>query len=59
MVITEDIFSTTILIKIRVSNLSLSQDCSYDLRLMSRSNKILSEPSESVNVSTVGEWLCL
>lgn len=38
---------------------SLAQDSSYDLRLMSRSNKILSEPSESVNVSTIGKWLCL
>ncbi|CAK6950258.1 protein turtle homolog A isoform X2 [Scomber scombrus] len=32
----------------------LLRDSSYDLRLMSRSNKILSEPSESVNVSTTG-----
>ncbi|XP_074526412.1 uncharacterized protein igsf9b isoform X2 [Halichoeres trimaculatus] len=32
----------------------LLRDSSYDLRLMSRSNKILSEPSESVNVSTIG-----
>ncbi|XP_076025359.1 uncharacterized protein igsf9b isoform X2 [Genypterus blacodes] len=32
----------------------LLRDCSYDLRLMSRSNKVLSQPSESVNVSTVG-----
>lgn len=38
---------------------SFSQDSSYDLRLMSRSNKILSEPSESVNVSTIGKWLCI
>ncbi|XP_029916298.1 protein turtle homolog A [Myripristis murdjan] len=32
----------------------LLRDSSYDLRLMSRSNKILSEPSESVYVSTLG-----
>ncbi|XP_041642463.1 protein turtle homolog A isoform X2 [Cheilinus undulatus] len=32
----------------------LLRDSSYDLRLMSRSNKILSEPSESVNISTNG-----
>uniref|UniRef100_UPI0037E8FA14 uncharacterized protein igsf9b n=1 Tax=Semicossyphus pulcher TaxID=241346 RepID=UPI0037E8FA14 len=32
----------------------LLRDSSYDLRLMSRSNKLLSEPSESVNVSTIG-----
>ncbi|XP_029618630.1 protein turtle homolog A [Salmo trutta] len=32
----------------------LLRDCSYDLRLMSRSNKLLSEPSESVNVDTTG-----
>ncbi|XP_044223593.1 protein turtle homolog A [Thunnus albacares] len=32
----------------------LLRDSSYDLRLMSRSNKILSEPSDSVNVSTTG-----
>uniref|UniRef100_A0A3Q3IF92 Immunoglobulin superfamily, member 9b n=1 Tax=Monopterus albus TaxID=43700 RepID=A0A3Q3IF92_MONAL len=32
----------------------LLRDSSYDLRLMSRSNKVLSEPSESVNVSTLG-----
>ncbi|KAG7264887.1 hypothetical protein CRUP_007326, partial [Coryphaenoides rupestris] len=32
----------------------LLRDSSYDLRLMSRSNKILSVPSESVNVSTAG-----
>nr|XP_029133008.1 protein turtle homolog A-like [Labrus bergylta] len=32
----------------------LLRDCSYDLRLMSRSNKMLSEPSESVSVSTIG-----
>ncbi|KAL7392207.1 hypothetical protein ABVT39_021130 [Epinephelus coioides] len=32
----------------------LLRDSSYDLRLMSRSNKVLSEPSESVNVSTIG-----
>ncbi|KAF3851103.1 hypothetical protein F7725_012875 [Dissostichus mawsoni] len=31
-----------------------SEDSSYDLRLMSRSSKLLSEPSESVNVSTTG-----
>lgn len=36
----------------------LSQDSNYDLRLMSRCNKVLSEPSESVNVSTIGMWLC-
>lgn len=35
--------------------LSLHQDSSYDLRLMSCSNKALSEPSESVNVSTLGK----
>lgn len=34
----------------------LSQDSNYDLRLMSRCNKVLSEPSESVNVSTIGMW---
>uniref|UniRef100_A0A8D2ZXH3 Immunoglobulin superfamily, member 9b n=1 Tax=Scophthalmus maximus TaxID=52904 RepID=A0A8D2ZXH3_SCOMX len=32
----------------------LLRDSSYDLRLMSRSNKLLSEPSEAVNVSTIG-----
>ncbi|XP_040052060.2 uncharacterized protein igsf9b isoform X1 [Gasterosteus aculeatus] len=32
----------------------LFRDSSYDLRLMSCSNKALSEPSESVNVSTLG-----
>ncbi|XP_070759948.1 protein turtle homolog A [Enoplosus armatus] len=32
----------------------LLRDSSYDLRLMSRSNKVLSEPSESVNASTIG-----
>ncbi|XP_030594044.1 uncharacterized protein igsf9b isoform X2 [Archocentrus centrarchus] len=32
----------------------LLRDSNYDLRLMSRCNKVLSEPSESVNVSTVG-----
>ncbi|XP_040897970.1 protein turtle homolog A [Toxotes jaculatrix] len=32
----------------------LLRDSNYDLRLMSRSNKLLSEPSESVNVSTIG-----
>ncbi|XP_029960343.1 LOW QUALITY PROTEIN: protein turtle homolog A [Salarias fasciatus] len=32
----------------------LLRDSTYDLRLMSRSNKVLSEPSESVNVSTKG-----
>ncbi|XP_031161504.1 protein turtle homolog A isoform X2 [Sander lucioperca] len=32
----------------------LLRDSSYDLRLMSHSNKVLSEPSESVNVSTIG-----
>uniref|UniRef100_A0A3B4XBS8 Protein turtle homolog A-like n=1 Tax=Seriola lalandi dorsalis TaxID=1841481 RepID=A0A3B4XBS8_SERLL len=32
----------------------LLRDSSYDLRLMSRSSKVLSEPSESVNVSTIG-----
>uniref|UniRef100_A0A7N8WY86 Immunoglobulin superfamily, member 9b n=1 Tax=Mastacembelus armatus TaxID=205130 RepID=A0A7N8WY86_9TELE len=32
----------------------LLRDSSYDLRLMSCSNKVLSEPSESVNVSTIG-----
>ncbi|XP_034068422.1 protein turtle homolog A isoform X2 [Gymnodraco acuticeps] len=32
----------------------LLRDSSYDLRLMSRSSKLLSEPSESVNVSTTG-----
>ncbi|KAK6313102.1 hypothetical protein J4Q44_G00164490 [Coregonus suidteri] len=32
----------------------LLRDCIYDLRLMSRSNKLLSEPSESVNVNTTG-----
>ncbi|KAK6306452.1 hypothetical protein J4Q44_G00233770 [Coregonus suidteri] len=32
----------------------LLRDCNYDLRLMARSNKLLSEPSESVNVNTTG-----
>ncbi|CAG5922076.1 unnamed protein product [Menidia menidia] len=32
----------------------LLRDCVYDLRLMSRSNKVLSEPSEAVSVSTAG-----
>ncbi|XP_022059929.2 protein turtle homolog A isoform X1 [Acanthochromis polyacanthus] len=32
----------------------LLRDSAYDLRLMSRSDKILSEPSESVNISTTG-----
>ncbi|XP_062307447.1 protein turtle homolog A isoform X1 [Osmerus eperlanus] len=32
----------------------LLRDSNYDLRLMSRSNKLLSEPSDSVNVSTTG-----
>ncbi|XP_028270556.1 protein turtle homolog A isoform X2 [Parambassis ranga] len=32
----------------------LLRDSTYDLRLMSRSNKVLSEPSESVSVSTTG-----
>ncbi|XP_068560218.1 uncharacterized protein igsf9b isoform X2 [Cebidichthys violaceus] len=32
----------------------LLRDSSYDLRLMSCSNKVLSEPSESVNISTIG-----
>uniref|UniRef100_A0A8C7DD24 Protein turtle homolog A n=1 Tax=Oncorhynchus kisutch TaxID=8019 RepID=A0A8C7DD24_ONCKI len=32
----------------------LLRDCIYDLRLVSRSNKLLSEPSESVNVNTTG-----
>ncbi|XP_019131552.2 protein turtle homolog A isoform X2 [Larimichthys crocea] len=32
----------------------LLRDSSYDLRLMSRSNKVLSQPSESVNISTIG-----
>uniref|UniRef100_A0A673C4T5 Immunoglobulin superfamily, member 9b n=1 Tax=Sphaeramia orbicularis TaxID=375764 RepID=A0A673C4T5_9TELE len=35
------------------------QDSNYDLRLMSRSNKVLSAPSDSVNISTIGEWLCI
>uniref|UniRef100_A0A3B4GNQ5 Protein turtle homolog A-like n=1 Tax=Pundamilia nyererei TaxID=303518 RepID=A0A3B4GNQ5_9CICH len=35
----------------------LLRDSNYDLRLMSRCNKVLSEPSESVNVSTIGMWL--
>lgn len=39
----------------RRSDLSFSQDCYYELRLMSRSNKLLSEPSESVNISTFGK----
>ncbi|KAG7253542.1 hypothetical protein CRUP_028924 [Coryphaenoides rupestris] len=39
------------------ANQSDMLDSSYDLRLMSRSNKILSVPSESVNVSTE-EWRC-
>lgn len=37
------------------SALSFSQDCYYELRLMSRSNELLSEPSESVNISTFGK----
>lgn len=43
----------------RIHNLCLTQDSVYDLRLMSRSNKVLSEPSESVSVSTTGRgfWL--
>ncbi|KAF7655168.1 hypothetical protein LDENG_00059980, partial [Lucifuga dentata] len=32
----------------------LLRDSIYDLRLMSQSNKVLSEPSETVNVSTMG-----
>ncbi|KAM3611832.1 uncharacterized protein V6R79_024658 [Siganus canaliculatus] len=32
----------------------LFRDSSYDLRLMSRSNRVLSEPSMSVNISTIG-----
>ncbi|XP_036382069.1 protein turtle homolog A [Megalops cyprinoides] len=32
----------------------LLKDSSYELRLLSRRNKLLSEPSESVNVSTAG-----
>ncbi|XP_041855963.1 LOW QUALITY PROTEIN: protein turtle homolog A [Melanotaenia boesemani] len=32
----------------------LLRDSTYDLRLMSRSNKVLSEPSETVSVSTAG-----
>ncbi|XP_029685000.1 protein turtle homolog A [Takifugu rubripes] len=32
----------------------LLRDCYYELRLMSRSNKLLSQPSESVNISTFG-----
>ncbi|KAM8866730.1 uncharacterized protein igsf9b isoform 1-T4 [Synchiropus picturatus] len=32
----------------------LVRDSSYDLRLMSRSNKVLSEPSDSLSVSTEG-----
>ncbi|XP_056136078.1 protein turtle homolog A, partial [Lampris incognitus] len=32
----------------------LLRDSTYDLRLMSRSSKLLSEPSETVNVSTSG-----
>ncbi|XP_029366269.1 protein turtle homolog A isoform X2 [Echeneis naucrates] len=32
----------------------LIRNSNYDLRLMSQSNKVLSEPSESVNVSTIG-----
>ncbi|XP_071338565.1 uncharacterized protein igsf9b isoform X2 [Trachinotus anak] len=32
----------------------LLRDSSYDLRLMSCSNKVLSEPSEAVSVSTIG-----
>lgn len=32
----------------------LLRDSNYDLRLLSHSNKILSVPSESVNVSTIG-----
>lgn len=41
-----------------MSDLYFFQDSSYDLRLMSRSSKVLSEPSESVNVSTIGKSLC-
>lgn len=32
----------------------LLRDSNYDLRLLSRSNKLLSVPSDSVNVSTIG-----
>ncbi|XP_034152549.1 protein turtle homolog A isoform X3 [Esox lucius] len=32
----------------------LLRDCIYELRLMSRSNKLLSEPSETVTVNTTG-----
>ncbi|XP_029018950.1 protein turtle homolog A isoform X2 [Betta splendens] len=32
----------------------LLRDSNYDLRMMSRRNKVLSEPSDSVNVSTIG-----
>ncbi|XP_029998455.1 protein turtle homolog A isoform X2 [Sphaeramia orbicularis] len=32
----------------------LLRDSNYDLRLMSRSNKVLSAPSDSVNISTIG-----
>lgn len=41
-----------------MSDLYVFQDSNYDLRLMSRSNKVLSEPSESVNVSTTGKSHC-
>lgn len=34
--------------------LSFCQDCYYELRLMSRSNTFLSEPSEPITVSTFG-----
>ncbi|XP_068168067.1 uncharacterized protein igsf9b isoform X2 [Antennarius striatus] len=34
--------------------LGLLRDCSYDLRLLSRANEVLSDPSESVSVNTVG-----
>lgn len=35
---------------------SFPQDGHYELRLMSRSSKLLSEPSQSVNISTFGKW---
>ena len=40
-----------------INGLFFIQDSTYDLRLMSRSNKVLSEPSESVSVSTAGTSL--
>uniref|UniRef100_A0A3P8WJ90 Protein turtle homolog A-like n=1 Tax=Cynoglossus semilaevis TaxID=244447 RepID=A0A3P8WJ90_CYNSE len=37
----------------------LLRDSSYEFRLMSRSNKILSDPSNILSVSTNGEFICI